>query len=226
MRWCKVESFGSLPRPFANTRTVVCNFMKKNILILFLILAFSCSSTEEFNINDRANDINEIIETIATSEGDLKDIKVISSIKKLKILFDKKDFFDKDLNVFIYDSQNEIPYPVLISPENEIKLFDSKDYKYLKSLNNIPDSIILDKNYFKDIDFISVAELKSLSKKENSVKYGLIEFTIPIFTRKNDLAYVLEAYYCGPMCGSGTAYILKKIDGSWKIIDSWQTWIS
>ncbi|MBA5630295.1 hypothetical protein [Moheibacter lacus] len=199
--------------------------MKTPISILIIIIIFSCSPKEKYNynINERKKDINDIINTLINNE-ELGDTKILSSLRKVNILFDKKEFYNEGLDILITDSEFEIPYTTLINPNNPFGFFEKNEIDFLKvQNNNTPDTVFLDKSYFNKDSFIE-PQVILRSKKFNYPSY--IEYTIPIFSKDKKLAYVKEGYHCGGLCGGGKEYILKKLKGKWVIIDSWNTWIA
>ena len=55
---------------------------------------------------------------------------------------------------------------------------------------------------------------------------GLISFSNVGFNPKHNQAFVYGAYTCGGLCGSGTYFLLQKINGRWQIIMEQGLWVS
>lgn len=129
--------------------------------------------------------------------------------KKLKIN-KKSDFFID----FLHKNRNKIalsPSLVLDICKNFIFL-SNKDFENLIFDNNSKNKI----NYFNPDKFFS--------KYSNSS--GYISVSQIGFNKKKDIAILYGDRWCGGKCGEGWWFILKKINNKWKIIKSYELWIS
>lgn len=199
------------------------------LLVLVGIFLGSCGSKEdEFVLSEREDDIHEIISTIVKKDRSYHNVRILSSIKKLHVLFEENEYLNEgdELSIPDYDLDSEVPADYIMSPENHIKILDKNDLTYLASQNKNPDSVILNKELFKEFNFIEFKELNVYFQRRDFSYPSFVYFTIPIFSRDNTVAYVQEGYHCGGTCGNGYIYILHKINGNWEIVDFWQTWIS
>ena len=104
------------------------------------------------------------------------------------------------------------------------KGFDKKDSLYLLSQNTNPDSLRISKKLLNKINHLKLSETLDEIKKGNHKNYFI--FSIPIISKNKNKAYIELDYHCGGLCGSGRAYFLEKIEGRWKVISKWKTWIS
>lgn len=198
--------------------------MKYIILISVSILLTNCKKDDKSITNIKGNEINDIVKTIIKEE-------------RLNILKDssKTYLFCEDLlklNVYISDNnQNALPPPpdqncteihnILIPKINNHKFCDSKDSLYIIQQN-------FDVKEFKISNQIieQIHSTKYLKEDEKRKKGNFYEMSIPIFSRDNLKAYVELNRYCGHLCGNGISIYLVKINGKWRIIDKWRTWIS
>ena len=62
-------------------------------------------------------------------------------------------------------------------------------------------------------------------KKINLFQDTYIYFSIPIFNKSRNLAWIKTGIACGKTCGEGRTLILQKINGKWKIINKKSNWI-
>ena len=102
--------------------------------------------------------------------------------------------------------------------------FTSKDSLCLLQQNLNPKKLKIDKNFAEKLNLTTKEE--ELNKRKTDRKYNYFEITMPIFSLDKNKAYLEINHYCGGLCGSGKSIFLKKINGKWKIIDKWRTWIS
>ncbi|MCD4695943.1 MAG: hypothetical protein K8S16_06840 [Bacteroidales bacterium] len=87
-------------------------------------------------------------------------------------------------------------------------------------------------DFFIDAVFISECEISMYYEMADGwidllQNYGdYIGITLPIFDTNGDFAYFEWEYNCGNLCGSGYSAFYKKVNGKWKPIIVWNTWIS
>ncbi len=53
-----------------------------------------------------------------------------------------------------------------------------------------------------------------------------ISISLPILSADGNTAIMQISDHCGMLCGSGSTYLFKKIDGKWKLINKNMSWIS
>ena len=67
---------------------------------------------------------------------------------------------------------------------------------------------------------------KRKSKIDFKSQNTLLSFSIPIFNKSRNIAWIKTEFVCGELCGEGKTLILQKINGKWKIINKKTDWIS
>ncbi|OCB71792.1 hypothetical protein [Flavobacterium crassostreae] len=208
--------------------------MKSLLLILLVSLSFTkcknISDEPEFN-SSKIKDISEIVKTVILEDS----LNVLKNDKKTKMFCE--DLIKLDIYIPEKRKDNE-PIPPPPPPsfnnisiqnllnnkiENQI-FFTSKDSLYLLKQNLNPQKLKIEKEIVEKINLTS--KEKEINKKGKGEFYNFYEMTIPIFSSDNQKAYVELNHYCGRLCGSGKSIYLKKINGKWKIVDKWRTWIS
>lgn len=200
------------------------------LLIVFSIFLVNCKSKNEENelYVSKIKEINEIVKTIIAQDS----LNVSKNEKE-------SNMFCVDLvklNIEIQEKRKDgiktIPIPfnsvlldnLLNRKINGEMFFSKKDSLTLIEQNSNPYKIRIDSEIISKIN--STTREKELEKRKKGNLYRFYEMNIPIFSLDKNKAYVELGYHCGSLCGSGKAIYLKKINGKWKIIDIWQTWIS
>lgn len=194
-------------------------------LIVFCCLACS-NDGNQFIVADREEDIHAIIETIAKRDSSYREVKILSSLKRINIILDQHEHTPEGELGPVYDMDKEISIKRLINQNEEIKLFSETDVNYLASQNDNPDSLSLNKSLLKGLNFIEFKELNVFFKRRDFNYPKFVEYTIPFFSKDNTIAFVQEGYHCGGTCGHGREYILKKINGKWVVVEMWGSWIN
>lgn len=206
--------------------------MKKPILYIVLIFAFcSCQNKKEKTsiASEQIKDINEIVEAIIIQDSldvfskSEDSTAFCSELRKLKIHIPQKknseDFILlPPLSGGIYITQ------LVPSKIKGQTFFSSKDSLYLLEQNSNPDKLKIGKSIVEKLNTTTIEKTKI--RRKNRQRSRFYEMTIPIFSADKQNAYVELDYECGGLCGSGQAIYLKKINGKWKIIVQWQSWIS
>ena len=206
--------------------------MKKPILYIVLIFAFySCQNKKEKTsiASEQIKDINEIVEAIIIQDSldvfskSEDSTAFCSELRKLKIHIPQKknseDFILlPPLSGGIYITQ------LVPSKIKGQTFFSSKDSLYLLEQNSNPDKLKIGKSIVEKLNTTTIEKTKI--RRKNRQRSRFYEMTIPIFSADKQNAYVELDYECGGLCGSGQAIYLKKINGKWKIILQWQSWIS
>ncbi|RTY85831.1 hypothetical protein [Flavobacterium sp. GT3R68] len=205
--------------------------MKYLILIITFLSLLSCKKSNEKGEFDSAKikNINEIVETIIIEDS----LNVLKSDKKSRMLCE--DLIK--INVYVPEKSKdglELPPP---PPSNNISIntlinskiiepmfFTSKDSTYLILQNSGIVKYRIDEKILAKVNFTS-SEMEK-TKRKIGKHYSFYEISLPLFSVDNNKAYVELGYYCGSLCGQGKAFFLEKINGKWKIIESFGTWIS
>jgi hypothetical protein len=68
-----------------------------------------------------------------------------------------------------------------------------------------------------------------LSYQKLRERYGsscFLQVSTPVFNSGYTKAIVEISYMCGPLHGYGSAFVLEKKEGKWRVIDEWETWVS
>ena len=209
----------------------VKKIMKKIFLLIIIsVFLINCKSKNEENelYVSKVNDISEIVNAIIVQDS----LNISKNGKESKMFC--VDLVKLNINVPEKRKDGIITIPI---PFNNVLLenllnrkikgevfFSKKDSLTLIEQNSNPNIITVDSEIISKIN--STTREKELVKRKKGELYRFYEMNIPIFSLDKNKAYVEIGYYCGSLCGSGKAIYLKKINGKWKIIDTWQTWIS
>lgn len=206
--------------------------MKKITLCTIIIIAFcSCQQKkEETNVaSEEIKNINEIVEAIIIQDSlnvfskNEDSTMFCSELRKLNIYIPPKkknndDILQPPKSDGIYISQ------LLPSTIKGITFFSSKDSLYLLEQNSNPEKLAIEKKLINKLNNTTIEKIKI--RRENKQRSRFYEMTIPVFSVDRQSAYVELDYHCGGLCGDGQVIFLKKINGKWKIIVQWQSWIS
>jgi len=204
--------------------------MKKITLCTIIIIVFcSCQQKkEETNIaSEEIKNINEIVEAIIIQDS----LNVFSKSEDSTMFCSEL----RRLNIYIPEKRNDglnLPPPpqdIYITEliNNKIKeesFFSSKDSLYLLKQNSNPEKLKIEKYLINKLNSITIEKAIIRNKKVHPFKF--YEMTIPVLSLDRQKAYVQLGYHCGSLCGNGKAIYLKKVNGKWKIIEKWETWIS
>jgi hypothetical protein len=180
-----------------------------------LILMSGCF--EEQNIYDQSDNLNDIenlisqIIQIDSIENNYPDYKIVAVLPKY-VSRKNQDGFK--------------PGP----PPNADYLFPDlkKEFSDLKETKFSSDENIYITKQEEDSKPIELSE-KIFGKRK--AKIDLFQdtysyFSIPIFNKSRNLAWIKTGLACGKTCGEGRTLILQKINGKWKIINKKSDWIS
>jgi hypothetical protein len=55
---------------------------------------------------------------------------------------------------------------------------------------------------------------------------GIISLSRVGLDPRLDEALVATSFICGGLCGSGNRYVLRKRNGSWRVVNKWRVWVS
>lgn len=201
-------------------------------IIILLIIAFTFldfqQKTEQVEFkSEQIEDINEIVQTI-TNQDNLNILKTNSGsrtfcteLKKITIEFGKKQ---KNGKIYPPPHGKLYLYFLLNQKINGEIFFSSKDSSNIMLQNLNPERLKIKETITDKLNSTSFE--KEMIKQKNGNQYDFYEMTIPIFSLDRQKAYVELDHYCGFLGGGGIAIYLKKINGKWKIVEKWRTWIS
>lgn len=204
--------------------------MKKITLISIIIIAFcSCQNKkEEMNINSEdIKNINEIVDAIIIQDS----LNVFSKSKDSTMFCSEL----RRLNIYIPEKRSDglTPPPppqdiyiteLVNSKAREKSFFSSKDSLYLLKQNSNPERLKIEENLINTLNVTTIK--KAQTQRKIVERFRFYDMTIPVMSLDRQKAYVQLGYHCGSLCGNGKAIYLKKINGKWKIIQKWETWIS
>ena len=195
--------------------------MKIFTLIFSFIFLINCASTK-FNFFANQNDIDSIIETVIDTQklkalkSDSTSNRIANSIMKIDLEF--KKFSQKDFEGYFL--------PIGPNGKRDFKaekfIFKS-DYKFFKSQNRENRITKISENLKKKFKNSNISEIKLDYK--NRISYEYLEFSDIYFTQNQSIAYI-EVNYQDGIYGDGTAYILQKRNGNWRIVRNWNLWIT
>ena len=206
--------------------------MKKIFVIVFVCLLFAnCKNYKSKFDNSEIKDINEIVK-IVIIEDSLNVLKSESKSKmfcenliKLDIYIPEKRKHNEPIPPPLPPSFNNVSIENLLyyKIDNEI-FFTSKDSLFLLEQNLKPKELKIENEIIEKIN--ATSKKIEQEKKKIGKSYNYYEMTIPVFSKDNQNAYLELNHYCGYLCGSGKSIYLKKLNGKWRIVDKWRTWIS
>ncbi len=194
-------------------------------------MTLSCKKDEEKTNLDSVSieNINQIVKAIIVQDSlrilktDKTPVELFENLRKLRIYVPTK----KDIEI-----GTPPPPPAYATSINRIINTKIKDQIFFSNKDSL--SLI---NQYRELDSLKInpeilRNVISTSTKKAKLKtkidegYYFCEMTIPLFSKDNNRAYVELAYYCGRLCGGGKSIFLEKINGEWKIIESYETWVS
>lgn len=172
------------------------------------------------------NDINKIIEVIIYQENlnvlkDKSNTKFCNELKKITIEIPVED---NQGNIPPAAPKNRYITTLLNNDISDEIFFSKKDSSFILSQNSNPKTIRIERKITDKLNTTTFQ--KELKKIKNGKDYDFYEMSIPIFSLDKQTAYVELDYRCGHLCGNGRAFYLRNINGKWKIIEDFRTWIS
>jgi hypothetical protein len=205
--------------------------MTKIFLILLVCFSFvKCKKNTETQLDSsKVKEINEIVRTVILQDS----LNVLKNGKVSKMFCEELI----KLNIYVAEKRkvnepipppppsfNDISIQNLLNYKKDEIFFTSKDSLFLLEQNLYSQKIKIEFKVEEGINLTS--KQNEINKRKNGELYNYYEMTIPIFSPDNKKAYLELNHYCGRLCGSGKSIYLKKIDGKWKIVTKWGTWIS
>ena len=189
----------------------------------------SCKKTESKTQIEISNtkDINEIVLAIIIEDSLNVSINATNSkmfcneLIKLNIYIPEKS---KDGEIIPLSPllRNAVSIEELLHYKKS-EFFKVKDSLHLLKQNSNPQKFKIDKIIFDKIN-LTTKEIEN-NKRKTGKPFDFYEMTIPFFSSDNQKAFVQLNHYCNGLCGNGVSLFLEKINGKWKIVDSWETWM-
>lgn len=187
----------------------------KYLSLWFLILLSGCF--EEQNIYDQSDNLNDIenliiqIIEIDSIEKNYPDYKIVAVLPKYISRKNQVKF-----------KPGPPPFAYYLFPDLE------KEFEEMKGTKFSSDENLYIKKQEEDSKQIELRE-ELFGKRKSNIDLNqntYIYFSIPIFNKSRNLAWIKTGISCGKLCGEGRTLILQKIKGKWKIIKSTSDWIS
>ncbi len=187
----------------------------KYLSLWFLILISGCF--EEQNIYDQSDNLNEIENLIVqiiqldSIENNYPDYKIVAVLPK----YVSRKNSDKI-------KPGPPPYANYFFPDLE------KEFSGIQGTKFSSDENIYLEKQAHDSKSIKLSE-ENFGKRKSKIDLlqdTYIYFSIPIFNKSRNLAWIKTGLACGKTCGEGRTLILQKINGKWKIIKNTSDWIS
>jgi len=178
----------------------------KKIILTFSLIGISYFFISYHSENKKYAIINEIFKDI-----DFNSERIYHS--QLTVEFDNEVF----KNFSLFDK---------ISVYSQVAIQNLKESLHFS--NEIKPNKITYKSGFSEI--LTDYPKTTIKIKENHRTILLAKeyysISLPILSSDNKTAVMLINNYCGMLCGSGTVYIFKKVDGKWKVVEQIEKWIS
>lgn len=188
--------------------------MKLLQILLFSLLLISCSKS---NVEIDAV-ISEVIQYDSLRILKNDSTIVFRELKKLHISTYNKN--DIGISIIVPVSGRTVYVEnLLFMSVNKKMLFTKKDSAYIMRQDKSKTKNLIPKAFEKRI----VTTLDSLIYKKQNVEY--YEIFAPIFSKDKLKAYT-EINYRNKRFGCGFAFLLEKINGKWKVIQTRSTWIT
>lgn len=187
----------------------------KNYFIFFFFIFFlvNCNSKTRFYENEIIQkEINEVLRTVIAEDSLLErfpDIKIMAYLPKYCP-------GNRDSS----NSKNSLPCPWYVFPNMKYQLREFNitkedlDYFNEQELNS------------KQIKISSFIFSNRMISKRDQMNIPFVDFSIPIFNNKRDLAVVIYNLNCGMSCGWGCTIVMIKKNGKWKKFSEYMNWIS
>ncbi|MES2426225.1 MAG: hypothetical protein V4560_04600 [Bacteroidota bacterium] len=200
--------------------------MRIFLTLLLCSILFSCHDPKRDYPIPNKKDIDEVVKTVIVrydSPGLVingkPDTTKYSSLNSFPLSVDLA-------KVRVTSSEPGFTYTVnindLINPLRTFH-FNKTDYNYLLFQNDTLRHFKINKGLISKRLFTSDAERKNERDKGRRL-VRFYEVSIPIFSLNQQEAYVQFNIYLGFELGGGYAFILRKINGNWTIVQQWITW--
>jgi hypothetical protein len=172
----------------------------KSLVFIASLLLFSCTKGQE----------DEVYSVITTLLDRIESENPINIINETNSIWDNNLEIDICLleNLSLLQNQNQST-----SKEQMISsLLKQQDIEFMCLQNELV--LVLDSNRLpKNVKLISMKHL--MDKKLDYSRAAYYQFSTPMFDSKYRYALIYFDEYCGPECGGGGQYFLKKKDVKW-----------
>ncbi|MEY4011483.1 MAG: hypothetical protein RIT22_607 [Bacteroidota bacterium] len=196
----------------------------KNILLLFVLILFSCNNKKE-NLIRQKESVN-IIQTLIDQKG-LEMVKDFPTESELPICLNLKKIIVN--NKCFVETKNNFKIITVKLPENTFtnkgevcieKIYKSRPIEEIFFLKKDSLDILNQNETFKTFKIPKniITHFKTVEKTKNlktTKKY--IQFSIPIFSSDNTKAYIEFDHYSNNENSYGKSIYLEKIDNKWEI---------
>ncbi|MCS4303308.1 hypothetical protein [Chryseobacterium sp. BIGb0232] len=189
-------------------------------LLLFFVIILSNFSIK--NLENKCSDNDLIIEKIIdynhlkAKKTDVTQDKISSTLIKIEINFNTID--QNDFEKYF------LPIGADGKPDASAKKFlFREDYKDFLSQYNENKITEISKTIQKKYRNLKLSEIEQ--DKKNHINYKYLEFSKVFFSHDRQTAYI-EANYHDGVYGDGTAFILRKNNTAWEIVQIINIWIT
>lgn len=213
--------------------------MVKNLFFLILAFLFFSCKKEDQNLHLKYEVLNQLIaEDISESKASGYNEKSLYKISKpIDLKFREK----------LSEKKNEIAEPPPPSSEGIIYLpgegtFTKDDLEYIKIQIKTNSNFTLDTaKITSKVEFIETEKFQRFQKSQKNYvsaknywkkfreEFGdkcLRNYSIPYFNKEKNICIVINSVSCGSLWGGGETSVYKKINGKWKVIKTFDHWVS
>ena len=210
-------------------------FMRIFLTFLVALLFFGCRTAEKQYPIPSKKDINEIVKAVISQQtiADRFDStgKVITG-KPGIARFNPLDDLHLDIDLSRPWSTgdtalNHINIESLFTPQRNAG-FLKKDSLYVVFQCRIQKDLKIDTAELPNRIFTSDAKIKAIRNRSRQeyFSYYYYQISVPLFSSDQKQAYVMLDSYYRRSQAVGYAFVLKKINGKWKIVKQDITWIT
>lgn len=141
----------------------------------------------------------------------------------------------KKIDLFIADEEylkTQLPPPpgtkslnyLLRTLINEKPFFSTEDSTHLVSQYTAVNMLRIDEEILQKANITSFKS--EILKEEAGEESRYYTISLPLFSLDGTKAFVQVGCYCGFLCGYGKDVYLQKEGGQWRVVESYETWIS
>lgn len=172
-------------------------------------------------------EIPKVIEAIIVQDSlnvwksDIGSPALCDSMKKVEIYILSEETLSSPI---LIPSMAVSLYHLLRTQINERPFFKREDSTHLVSQYSEINSLRIDEATLKQVN---VASFRSYAlKKEEGEQLHYYTISLPLFSLDGTKAFVQVGHHCGFLCGNGKDIYLRKDGGLWRVVASYETWIS
>jgi hypothetical protein len=210
----------------------------KYYVFLFFLLIISCKKNElksEVIPKDETLDLKyEVLNQLIIDKEKEDSLMLVNDNFKQDYVYNissKKIYLETNIR----DSDEPPPPPGLGINLKYDSIFMQKDSAYYKqeekilfkfNRNKIKENLL----YTNDEELYKIGQVKPQdfwTEFDRKYKNKCIRtYSVPFFNKSRTICIVQYSMSCGPLYGGGQTSLYKKINGKWKIIKSFDSWIS